>query len=178
MLTRRTILLIGFLIVPALAGAQQLKVPDVWSPWRFLIGNWTAAASGEPGQGKGTFSFAFELQRKILVRRGHTDFPATQARAAFSHVDLLVVYPETGAAPNRAIYFDSEGHVIHYTVSFSGKGNTLTFLSDAIPQAPRQRLIYVRNADGTLSVKFELAPPGKPEAFVTHVEGVAHRTGD
>jgi hypothetical protein len=24
-------------------------------------------------------------------------------------------------------------------------------------------------------VKFELAPPGKPEAFVTHVEGIAHR---
>lgn len=51
----------------------------------------------------------------------------------------------------------------------------LTFLSDGSPQAPRQRLTYVQNVDGTLKMKFEIAPPGKPEAFVTHVEGVAHR---
>jgi hypothetical protein len=88
---------------------------------------------------------------------------------------LLIVYPESGGAPDRAIYFDSEGHVLHYVATFSEQGKVLTFLSEASPQAPRQRLTYVQNEDGTLKVKFEIAAPGKPEAFVTHVEGVAHR---
>ena len=173
----RTLLCLGLLLLPALAAAQQTKAPDAWEPWRFLIGKWTAAASGEPGEGKGTFSFALELQGKILVRRGRTDFPTTPARAAFSHEDLLVVYPESGAAARRAIYFDSEGHVIQYRATFDAQGKVPTFLSESSPQAPRQRLTYVQNGDGTLKVKFELAPPGKPDAFVTHVEGVARRVG-
>ena len=173
---RRTILCLGFfLLLPTFAAAQQTKAPDVWGPWRFLVGKWTAAASGEPGEGKGTFSFALELQGKILVRRGRTDFPATPARAAFSHEDLLIVYSEAGAAPNRAIYFDNEGHVIQYRTTFDAQGKVLTFLSESSPQAPRQRLTYTQSADGTLKVTFALAPPGKPEAFVTHVEGVAQR---
>jgi hypothetical protein len=171
---RLTLLYLGFYLLPALANAQQAKAPDVWGPWRFLVGEWTAAASGEPGQGKGMFSFAVELQGKILVRRGRTDFPATSARPAFSHEDLLIVYAESGAAPNRAIYFDNEGHVIQYRTTFDAQGKVLTFLSESSPQAPRQRLTYTQNADGTLKVTFALAPPGKPEAFVTHVEGVAH----
>ena len=175
MVTRRTILCLGFFLLPAFAAAQQTKAVDVWAPWRFLLGKWTAAASGEPGEGKGTFSFAVELQGKILVRKGRTDFPATPARAAFAHEDLLIVYAEAGAAPNHAIYFDNEGHVIQYRTTFDTQGKVLTFLSESSPQAPRQRLTYTQNADGTLKVSFALAPPGKPEAFVTHVEGVAHR---
>ena len=175
MLTRRTILWLGFLWLPAFSGGQQPRDPDVWGPYKFLVGTWTAEGHGEPGKGKGVFSFGLELQGKILVRRNHLNFPATPQRPAFTHEDLLVVYRDAGATPNRAIYFDSEGFVIHYAVAFSEKGKVLTFLSDASPQAPRQRLTYVQNPDGSLKVKFEIAPPGKPEAFVTHVEGVAHR---
>jgi hypothetical protein len=127
--------------------------------------------------GKGAFSFRFELQGRILVRRNRLEFPASAQRPAFAHDDLLVIYREGDATPNRAIYFDSEGFVIHYTVAFSENGKLLTFLSEASPQAPRQRLTYLQLGDGTLQVKFELAPPGKPDAFVTHVEGVAHREG-
>lgn len=172
---RRTILCLGFLLLPAFAAAQQTKALDVWAPYNFLVGAWTAESHGEPGEGKGAFSFGLELQGKILERRSHVDFPATPQRPAFTHEDLLVVYRDSGATPNRAIYFDSEGFVIHYKVIFSADGKVLTFLSDAGPQGARQRLTYVQNGDGTLNVKFELAPPGKPEAFVTHVEGIARR---
>jgi hypothetical protein len=172
---RRTLLCLVFLLLPALVGAQQSKSPDVWGPYKFLVGAWNAEGHGEPGKGEGEFSFRLELQGKILVRKNHLAFPATPQRPAFAHDDLLVVYHDVDTTPNRAIYFDSEGHVIHYTVAFSEKGKVLTFLSDASPQAPRQRLTYVQNGDGTVKVKFEIAPPGKPEAFVTHVEGIAHR---
>jgi hypothetical protein len=172
---RRTLLCLGFLLLPVLAAAQQTKELDVWAPWQFLMGRWAAGGGGKPGEGKGTFSFALELQGKVLVRKNRLEFPATPQRPAFTHEDLLVVYRDADPTPNRAIYFDSEGYVIHYTATFSEEGKVLTFLSDASPQAPRQRLTYVQNGDGTLKVKFEIAPPGKPEAFVTHVEGVAHR---
>jgi hypothetical protein len=175
MMMRRIILCLGFLFLPAFAAAQQTKAPDIWAPYKFLVGNWTAAASGEPGAGKGGFTFRVELQGKILERRSRVDFPATPQRPAFAHEDLLVVYRDAGATPNRAIYFDSEGFVIHYTATFSENGKVLTFLSDGGPQAPHQRLTYVQNTDGTLKVKFELAPPGKPESFTTHVEGIARR---
>ena len=172
---RLTRLCLFLLLVPAFAGAQQTKPPDVWGPYRFLVGTWSAEGHGEPGKGEGAFSFQFELQGKILVRRNHLAFPATPQRPAFSHDDLLIVYRDGDATPNRALYFDSEGFIIHYTVAFNEGGNLLTFLSDASPQAPRQRLTYVQNGDGTVKVKFEIAPPGKPDAFVTHVEGIARR---
>ncbi len=172
---RLTLLCVCSLLIPSFAAAQQTKTPDVWGPYKFLVGTWTAEGHGEPGKGEGTFSFRFDLQGKILVRKNRLEFPATPQRAAFTHEDLLIVYCDAGATPHRAIYFDSEGFVIHYTVTFSEEGKVLTFLSEASPQAPRQRLTYVQDGDGTVKVKFEIAPPGKPEAFATHVEGIAHR---
>jgi len=177
MVIRRFIFCLGFLLLPALVRTQQSIAPDFWGPYKFLVGTWTAEGHGEPGKGEGVFSFQFELQGKILVRRNHLEFPATAQGPALLHEDLLVVYHGADSTPNRAIYFDSEGHVIYYTVAFSEMGQALTFLSDANPQAPRQRLTYVQIGDGAVKVKFEIAPPGKPEAFVTHVEGVAHREG-
>jgi hypothetical protein len=172
---RRTLLCLGLLLLPALAGAQQTKERDVWAPWQFLMGRWTAEGRGQPGEGKGTFSFTLELQGNILVRWSHLVYPATGDHASSSHEDLMVIYPESGKMPNRAIYFDNEGHVIHYTATFSEQGKTLTFLSDSTPQAARYRLTYRQTETGLLNVKFEIAPPDKPEAFATYVEGAAYR---
>lgn len=172
---RRTLLCLVFLLLPVLAGAQQTQEPDVWAPWQFLMGRWAAEGGGKPGEAKGTFSFTLELQGKILVRRSHLVYPATGDHAASSHEDLMVIYPESGGTPNRAIYFDNEGHVIHYAATFSEQGKALTFLGDATPQAARYRLTYRQTENGLLKVKFEIAPPGMPEAFATYVEGAAYR---
>lgn len=128
---------------------------------------------GGPGQGRGTFSFSLDLQGKILLRRNRADYPATKDHPAYSHEDLTIIYREPGGT--LAIYFDNEGHVIHYTAGFSEDGKTLTFLSDAVTSAPRFRLTYTQGKNGGLGIKFGIAPPGKPDSFSTYVEGIARR---
>ncbi len=164
------------LLLPAYLSAQQSKDVGNWDSWRFLVGEWTAQGRGEPGHGTGTFSFHFALQGKILVRKNRADYPATKDRPAYSHEDLMVICPEAEGQATRAIYFDSEGHVIYYVARFSEDKKTLTFLSDLVSSAPRFRLTYTKAKNETLILKFEITPPGRPDSFSTYVEGVARRT--
>jgi hypothetical protein len=43
--------------------------------------------------------------------------------------------------------------------------------------APTFRLTYTKTGDDKMSVKFEIAPPGKPDSFMTYAEGMARRKG-
>jgi hypothetical protein len=150
---------------------------DSWEDYRFLLGDWSGEGKGAPGQGKGRFSFALDLQGKILVRKHKAETAATGDKPAATHEDLLVIHRAPGGKGVRAVYFDSEDHVIHYTASFSADKQTLTFLSDAAADQPRFRLSYTKQKDVSLAVKFEIAPPGKPDAFKIYVEGTAAREG-
>jgi len=130
---------------------------------------------GQPGQGSGGFSFLPDLQDHILVRKNHAAYPATKDRAAFTHDDLMVVYKDSENAPPRAIYFDSEGHVIRYLVTASPDHKTIEFMSEALPSSPRYRLTYRMTGADALTLKFEVAPPAKPDAFSTYIEAKAKR---
>ena len=145
-----------------------------WDAWEFLLGEWTGEGGGDPGQGTGWFTFSYDLQKTVLVRKNHVEYPATKDRPAFAHDDLTVVYRE-GGQQMRAIYFDNEGHVINYAVEFSKDSSSIIFTSDLNPSAPRFRLTYTKVANGTVGTVFEIAPPGKPEAFSLYVKGVARR---
>jgi hypothetical protein len=147
-----------------------------WSAWKYLLGEWQGGNTGQPGEGRGTFSFTFDLDQNILVRRSHTEYPASAERQAFVHDDLMIVYAEyTGE--KRAIYFDNEQHVIHYSASESPDGNTLTLLSDALPSMPQFRFTYIQAGPDTVHGRFEMTPPGKPGAFFTYLEGPSQRVG-
>lgn len=162
----------GFLSAPQ-SPAQQPTEAN-WDSFRFLLGEWIGEGTGAPGEGTGGFSFNFDLQGKILVRKNNADYPATKNKPAYSHTDLMVIYRETDDSL-KAIYFDNEGHVIHYAVSFSKDQNTLTFISDPSPSSPRFRFIYSKATPDKLKLEFDIAPPGKPEAFSKYIEGSAHR---
>jgi hypothetical protein len=148
---------------------------DPWEPYKFLVGEWVGEGSGDPGKGSGQFSFAWDLQGKVLVRRNRADFPAAGGRPAVSHEDLMIIYRPDRAGPPKAIYFDSESHVINYQVTVSNDGKTVTFLSDATAAAPGFRFTYARVADDSMKFNFAIAPPGQPGAFKTHIEGGVHR---
>jgi len=141
--------------------------PSSWAKWSWLIGEWKGEGTGEPGKGSGAFSFKPDFSDKILVRKAHSEYPATTNKPAFVHDDLLIVYLDFSGNPSRAIYFDNEGHTINYSISYADK--SIVLLSDKIPNVPLFRLTYTLLDDETINTKFETSQDG--EKFVTYIEG-------
>jgi hypothetical protein len=171
----KTILLLVtvFFCLSGSVSAQVNALDSLWRPLLFLMGNWVGDGSGKPGEGKGAYSFAFDLEKNILVRKNHNEFPATATRPAAVHDDLMIVYPEQGML--RAIYFDNERHVIRYAVSVSAAGDTVIFLRESSKTVPRFRLSYVKKGDASVSIVFDMAMPKAPDSFRTYLTGSAHR---
>lgn len=142
------------------------EVPS-WDKWNFLIGEWVGEGSGQPGQGGGTFTFFLDLDRQILVRKSHSEYPASGNKAAILHDDLMIIYKEAPASETKADYFDNEGHVIHYSVTFPGQD--VVFTSLKTENAPVFRLTYKPVEAGTVDTIFEMSRDG--EHFMTYVQG-------
>ncbi|HEX3557724.1 MAG TPA: hypothetical protein VHU19_00865 [Pyrinomonadaceae bacterium] len=138
---------------------------------RFLLGKWAGEGGGEAGQGAGYFTFEEGLQGRVLVRKNHSEYPATKDRPAFTHDDLMVVYADPSTKQTRAFYTDSEGHVINYAVSVSGEGRSVVFLSDPHDAGPRYRLTYALTQPDGLALTFEVAPADHPDRFGKFIEG-------
>ncbi len=152
---------------------EQSTSEHGWEALHVLLGQWIGV--GEPGEGTGWFSFTPAVQEQVLVRKNHASYPATADHPAFSHDDLMVIYKDSPAKELRAIYFDNEGHVIHYTVAVLEGGKTIQFLSDISPSRSGYRLTYTLMSRDTLTLTFEIAPPGMPPAFTTYIEARAQR---
>ncbi len=140
----------------AAAIAVLAENPDPWKPLEFLAGQWAGEGKGPPGEGAGGSSFDFDLQHKVLIRKNYAVYPT------FRHDDLMVVYLDPVSKALKAIYFDNEEHVIHYTVE-SGE-DWVRFLSEAY------RLTYRKAGRDKLLLDFDIAPPGKPFANYIHAE--------
>ncbi len=167
------LILVFTLLIGSLAASQASK--NDLGPLEFLSGNWVADGGGAPGQGTGGFSFAPDLQGAVLVRKSYAEYPATKDKPAYRHDDLMVIYKEPAANRLRAVFFDNEGHTIYYSIRAEDGANSIEFLSELQPSAPRYRLTYYKAGADTLKLKFEIAPAGKPEAFRTYIEATAHR---
>ncbi len=149
--------------------------PAALEPLGFLIGVWEAVGAGAPGQGTGTAAFTRELQERVIVRRSFAEYPATATSPASRHDDLMVVYADGGRV--RADYYDSEGHVIRYGVTATGRGEAV-FLGDPAPGAPRYRLTYRLAPTGALDGEFAIAAPGAPDTFTTYLRWTSRRRPD
>ena len=154
---------IAFFALTVTSFSQQ----NSWDKWNWLLGEWQGEGSGQPGQGGGTFTFAFELDKKIIVRKSSTEFPATENRPKFVYQDLMIVYLDYTGNPTKAICFNNEGYTINYLITYAEK--TIILTSEKIPNAPIFRLTYTLLDDNTVNTKFEMSQDG--ENFMTHIEG-------
>jgi hypothetical protein len=129
----------------------------------FLEGTWEAhTQSGSANaQANGTYTFKLELKRHVLAR--YSVPVGCKGPKAFDceHGDLLYVYQEAGGQPLKAIYFDNEGHVIHYAVS-TPESNTAIFVSEASGSGPQFQLVY-QLKEAVMSGKFQMRMPGQAE---------------
>ena len=178
---KRTILGVFMLVLCHVlaASAEQTDANVNWDSLKFLIGKWVGEGTAETGQaGAGHCSFEPALQGRVLVRKNHSEYPATKEHSAILHDDLMIIYPDLAKQQLRAFYTDNEGHVIHYTVTSSSDGKGAVFLGDAEPGARRYRLTYALVQAEHMTITFEMAPPGKPDQFQRFIEGKMRRSAD
>lgn len=153
--------LVNLLSLLILISASELSAqtaspaPDRWHDIRFLFGDWEAQGQGAIRASQGSFSFQPQLNGQVVVRKSEASYNQNDR-----HEDLLVIYAETEDQPLRAIYFDSEGHVIHYRVTALPK--SVVFDSESDQAGPRYRLSYELTNE-SLTGKFEIAPPKTQE---------------
>lgn len=153
--------------------AQQKAVSG--TEWDFLLGDWVGDGSGKPGEGNGEFTFKKDLRDNILVRKNHTAFPAMNGKPETIHDDLLIIYLDNSGALSKAIYFDNEGHVIHYVVTLNQTDKSVVFTSELQKNMPRFRLTYKALDSNSLDIGFEIAPPNQQDVFTKYITGKAHR---
>jgi len=145
-------ILIAFLTVVPVLHAQE---NPAWNKLEFLLGNWIGVAGEKDtslGAGQGSFSFEAQLKQKIIVRHNTASYTS-----GVQHDDLMVIYFDSPEAAPKAIYFDSEGHVIRYNLTFPSP-NRAVFESDAAQPGPKFRLTYWLEG-ASLDGKFEIAAP-------------------
>lgn len=163
---KRTIMALAIFLL-GLTSVSYGQQDTTWEKWNWLIGDWVGEGSGAPGQGIGWFSLQPDLGGKILVRKSHSEYPATKEKPLIIHNDFMVVYLDYGGQPSKAIYFDNEGHVIDYSVTYSER--SIVFTSSKIQNVPVFRLTYVLLDKETVDVKFGISQDG--EHFLTYTEG-------
>lgn len=138
---------------PTHAGTDPLQ------PLHFLEGKWAAHGSGQGATTDGSYTFQRELGGHVLAR--HSRSTACKAPADFDceHGDLLYVYTDGPGQSLKAIYFDSEGHSIHYDVTTPEPSKAL-FLSEPSGGGPQFRLTYALSG-GVMKGSFEMQMPGQ-----------------
>jgi hypothetical protein len=160
----KQIFVIAILMLASTSFAQK---NTTWDKWGWLIGTWTGEGTGEPGKGGGIFSFTLDLDKKIMIRKSHSEYPATTDKPKIVHDDLMIVYPDYSGIPSKGIYFDNEGHIINYAITCSE--SEIVMVSQKIEHVPVFRLTYSLLSPGFINTKFEMSQDG--EIFTTYIEG-------
>jgi hypothetical protein len=156
--------------MPATASMTQLPgKADPWVGLRFLVGSWGAKTTGGVAQAQAAAGYAFrlELNDHILARHSRSGAYAAPDDFHCQHNDLLYIFPAPSGQAFQAIYFDNEGHVIHYDVS-TPKPGSVVLLSDPAQPGPQYRLSYTL-LGGVMSGQFELKMPGQAD-FTSYLE--------
>ena len=170
----KKLVLIGFLLILSPTSLAQQSTSKLDS-LRFLVGKWVGEGTGEVGAGSGQSTFEMGLKDKVLIRRNHAEYPATQGRPAVTHDDLMIIYVDPATHEPRAFYTDSEGNTINYAVTVTNGGKSVVFLSDLAEHLRRYRLTYVVAKSDQMTLTFEIATPEKPNDFKRFIEGRIRR---
>jgi hypothetical protein len=177
---RLALALFALCVTPFAAQSPTSMHTDPLAPLDFLIGTWSAktdtTASSAGAQGTGAYTFRRDLNGHALVRSGSSDDCKGPVNFNCGHRDQLTIFADPNAIAMHkssllALYLDSEGHVIYYTIS-TPDAHTAIFNSQSAASQPKFRLIYHLEGDGpraVMSGKFQMATPGSDD-FHSYLE--------
>jgi len=152
------------LALPAVAQNAPQPYADPFKPIAFLMGTWGAKTVNTPDvAAAGAYTFRSELNGHVVARQSISDAAKCKGPADFNceHGDMLYIYADAPGQPLQAIYFDNEGHVIHYAVT-APTPTSAEFLSDSKRPGPQFRLFY--ELKGTvMNGKFQIRMPGQAD---------------
>lgn len=159
--------------MPLLAQSSASSKTDPLQSLTFLEGSWEAKTeAGSAGaKASGTYTFKRELGNHLLARISNSSGCTGPESFDCEHRDLLYIF-EDGAAL-KAIYFDNEGHVIHYDVSIPTPSIAI-FLSESSRPGPQFRLVYELKGE-VMTGKFQMRAPGQSE-WKSYLEWSGART--
>ncbi len=166
------------LFIPSITFAQDASTPNVWKPFRYLVGDWKGASEGKPGHANVEGQAEFILNGKFLKMSGKSVYPpqAKNPKGQTYEGFLLISYDRTRQKfVLRA--FDAEGFVIQYVLDhIDADGKTIVFVTESMENLPpgfhARKTYHILNAE-EFTDTFELAPPGQP--LETYVETRYHR---
>ena len=159
-------LLFILILLPGILFAQGEKKEDVWSPFKYFVGNWKGTGKGRSGLSKLEAEFKFVLNGKYLQVRGKAVFePQEKNKKGEVHEDLGFISFDRARKTFVFRQFHIEGFVTQNVLdNLSSNEKTFVFLSENIENiAPgwRVRATYkILNENEFLQI-FELAEPGK-----------------
>jgi len=162
-----------FLSTLLITGKAQTGQKEALKKYNLLFGDWIS--DNKPEEGNGYFSFTPDLDNRVIIRKNHVSFPATANKAAFTHDDILIIYAEQPGKLENALYTDNEDHVIHYTITVSEDGKSITLNSGLKSNMPLFKLLYNFTDANHVTVTFQIAQPNAPETFHTYLTGTAHK---
>jgi hypothetical protein len=136
--------------------------PDPFRALKFLEGTWDANVENNAAvKESGRYTFDRELDGHILARHSTNDRNCTAPQNFdCQHSDMLYIYPSDSGQGLEAIYFDNEGHVIHYDVS-TPKPDLAVFLSPP-SHGPEFRLTY-ELVGAVMTGRFQMLMPGQSD---------------
>ena len=138
------------------------------SQMNFLLGTWSARTvptKGSPAIVLGEYTFRSDILKTVVTRVSATDACVAPQSQDCQHYDALTIYRDPGDPTLHALYLDSQGHTIHYDLSFPD-ANTAIFYSTN--SGTQYRLVYHLQRN-ILTGKYQTAPPGSTN-FVSSLE--------
>jgi poly(3-hydroxybutyrate) depolymerase len=159
--------------VAALAASGQQAAPDNLAAIAPLLGKWTGASEGQPGNGSTDREYERMLGSRFIRARNRTTYPPQEKNPKGERHEDEGVFSFDRARKRIVLrQFHAEGFVNTYVQDLEAKPGTLSFTTDAIENIPagwRARETYLFHGPDEVEEVFELAEAGKPFSVYSRV---------
>jgi hypothetical protein len=152
------------LILASLSPLQGAET-DVWTPIRFMLGEWKGTSHGEPGEGTVQRSYALVLGGKFIQEKNVSTYPPQERNKSGERHEHLSMF---GFDKDRKLVtfrqFHQESFVVTYVMNVAVSTTTkVVFESEHLENVPsswKARETYVVLSANEFVETFEIAEAG------------------